>query len=145
MAMKFKYMRIQGVNRASNTMHPAGIFSMCIKLIQDGVMDEEDAGLYREIDSWFVDKLPFPEPCKNKERVICYFKVENADMMIKMITPAMWLLDRYQTPFQVVYTNYPGEIVYEDEFQVAVKVSDDVPIVEYHHQWFDEDGNLIDA
>ena len=43
-----------------------------------------------------------------------------------MIRPAMWLLDRYKHPYFVVYTNYPGEIVYEDKYQVAVKVEDPI-------------------
>ena len=49
--MKFKYVRIQGKELAINTMHAKGVFSMCWKLVQDDVMDEEDAGLFREIDS----------------------------------------------------------------------------------------------
>lgn len=133
--MKFKYVRIQGRDIASNTMHAAGIFGICTRLVQQGIMDEEDVALWREIDSWFVDELPFPELCMRKERVICFFKTENADLMLKMLNPAMWLLERYEVPFFMVYTNRPGEIVYEDDYQVVVKVDDDVPIVEYHHEW----------
>ena len=29
----------------------------------------------------------------------------------------MWLLERYDHAYYVVYTNFPGEIVYEDEYQ----------------------------
>ena len=133
--MKFKYVRIQGRDVAANTMHAAGIFGICTRLVQRGIMDEEDVALWREIDSWFAEELPFPEPCMRKERVICFFKTENADLMLKMLNPAMWLLERYEVPFFMVYTNRPGEIVYEDDYQVVVKVDDDVPIVEYHHEW----------
>ena len=133
--MKFKYVRIQGRDVASNTMHAAGIFGICTRLVQQGIMDEEDVALWREIDSWFAEELPFPEPCMRKERVICFFKTENADLMLKMLNPAMWLLERYEVPFFMVYTNRPGEIVYEDDYQIVVKVDDDVPIVEYHHEW----------
>lgn len=42
--------------------------------------------------------------------------------MQKKIRPAMELLDKYQYPYDVVYTNYVGEIVYEDEWQVAIRV-----------------------
>ncbi|MBE6480730.1 MAG: hypothetical protein E7Z98_09580 [Olsenella sp.] len=133
--MKFKYVRIQGRDLAANTMHAAGIFSMCVRLIQQGIMDEEDAALWREIDSWFATELPFPEPCMNKERVVCFFKTENTELMLKMLNPAMWLLERYEQPFFMVYTNTPGEIVYEDDYQIAVRVEDDIPIIEYHHEW----------
>ena len=49
--MKFKYVRIQGKELARNTMYAKGIFSMCMKMIRDEIMDEEDADLYMEIDS----------------------------------------------------------------------------------------------
>ena len=122
--MEYKYLRIQGRELASTTMYAKGIFSMVWKLINDDEMEEEDAELYREIDKWFVEELPFPEPCMKKERVVCFFKTENSDEMLKMIRPALWLLEKYNHPYFLVYTNTPGEIVYEDKYQVAVKVED---------------------
>lgn len=123
---RFKYMRIQGRELSANTNYAKGIFSMVWSLINENVMDEEDVDLYREIDAWFAENLPYPEPCMNRERVVCFFKTENSKEMINLITPAMWLLERYNHPFYVVYTNFPGEIVYEDKYQVAVKIDDTV-------------------
>lgn len=34
------------------------------------------------------------------------------------------MLDKYQKPYDVVYTNFVGTIVYEDDWQVAVRVED---------------------
>ena len=124
--MRYKYVRIQGKERSIHTNHEKGIFSMCWKLIQDDVMDEEDADLYKEIDKWFAEILPFPAPCERGEKVICYFKTENTEEMMKLITPALWLLEKYNHPYYLIYTNFPGEIVYEDQFQVAVKVDDSI-------------------
>ncbi|MCQ2530246.1 MAG: hypothetical protein MJ086_03225 [Lachnospiraceae bacterium] len=135
MAMNFKYVRIQGKELAENTLYAKGIFSMFMQMISDGVMEEEDKDLYMEIDDWFSKNLPYPPQCKNQEKVVCFFKTENADLMMKMITPAMWLLDRYKHPFYVVYTNFPGEIVYEDEYQVAVKVDDNIEIQKLQESW----------
>ena len=135
MAMKFKYVRIQGKELAVNTMYAKGIFSMCWQLIQNDVMEEEDADLFKEIDSWFAEKLPWPEPCMKREPVVCFFKTENTELMMKMITPAMWLLEKYHHPFFVVYTNQPGEIVYEDEFQIVVKVDQKLIIEELQEPW----------
>ena len=111
---------------------------MCWQLIQDNVMEEEDADLFREIDAWFADVLPYPPPCKNQEPVVCFFKTENTEEMMKYITPAMWLLDKYNHPFFVVYTDSPGEIVYEDEYQVVVKVDDIVKIEKVQQSWSPE-------
>ena len=47
-SMDFKYVRIQGKELAKNTMYAKGIFSMCWQLIQDDVMEQEDADLFRD-------------------------------------------------------------------------------------------------
>ena len=69
-SVKYKYVRIQGKELARNTMTGKGIFSMCWDLIRNDTMDEEDASLFREIDSWFAENLPWPEPCMRQEPVI---------------------------------------------------------------------------
>ena len=121
--MDFKYMRIQGRELSYVTQYPKGIFGMCWRMIYDGVMQEEDAETFREIDRWFVENLPEPPMCKTgDQRVITFFKTESTEEMMKHIEPAMKLLDKYNHPYDVVYTNFVGNIVYEDEFQVAVSL-----------------------
>lgn len=132
--LKFKYLRIQGREKAANTMYAKGIFSMCWTLIQKDIMNEEDADLYKEIDAWFAEELPFPPICSSGEKVICFFKTENADEMLKLIRPALWLLERYHVPYYLVYTNDPGEIVYEDKYQVVVRIPEEI-VEEYKHMW----------
>ena len=64
------------------------------------------------------------------------FKTENSNEMIKMIRPALWLLERYQHTFYVVYTNtLPGEIVYEDQYQVAVRVPGTLTVGKLQKHW----------
>ena len=53
---------------------------------------------------------------------------------MRLIRPALWLLEKYHHPYYVIYTNDPGEIVYEDQYQVVVKVEDWV-IENYEHTW----------
>jgi hypothetical protein len=135
MNINFKYVRIQGRELAANTKYAKGVFSMCMKLIHDDVMEQEDADLFREIDAWFVDHLPFPPPCRNQEKVVCFFKTENSDEMLRMIRPALWLLEKYNHPYYLVYTNTPGEIVYEDKYQVAVRVPGVLQIEKLQQGW----------
>ncbi len=135
----YRYMRIQGKELAKNTMYAKGVFSMCWQLIQDDVMDEEDKGLFREIDGWFAENLPFPPPCKKQEKVVCWFKTDNSDEMMKMIRPALWLLERYEHPYFLVFTNSPGEIVYEDQYQVASRVDGFLQIDDVQESWSPED------
>ena len=138
-SMKFKYVRIQGKELAKNTMYAKGVFSMCWQLLQSGTMEQEDADLYREIDDWFAHHLPWPPQCKNQEPVVCWFKTENSDEMLKMIRPALWLLERYNHPFYLVYTNFPGEIVYEDQYQIAARVDGFLQIDELQESWSPKD------
>ena len=56
-----------------------------------------------------------------------------------MINPLLWLLERYKHPYYVVYTNFPGEIVYEDEYQIVVKVDENVVIEDVQASWSPED------
>ena len=137
--MNFKYLRIQGKELAENTMYAKGIFSMCWQLIQNDVMEEEDADLFKEIDSWFSEVLPWPSQCVNRESVVCWFKTENSEEMLTMIRPALWLLDRYNHPYFVVYTNTPGEIVYEDQYQIVARTDGFLQIEELQPSWTPED------
>ena len=136
--MEYKYLRIQGLELAENTMYNKGVFSMCWQLVQNDVMEKEDADLFVEIDDWFRQELPFPPQCKGQEKVVCFFKTENSDMMIKMIRPALWLLEKYDHPYFLVYTNTPGEIVYEDQYQVAVRVPGKIVIEKTQESWSPE-------
>lgn len=118
--MKYKYMRIQGRETSYITKYPKGIFSLCWNLIRDEQLTNEEKELFISIDDWFKDNLP--EPCKNHEKVITFFKCKSTVEMIEKLKPATALLDRHQKPYDVVYTNFVGTIVYEDDWQIAVQV-----------------------
>ena len=122
--MNCKYMRIQGREDSWVTKYPKGIFGMCWRLIMDGKMSEEDKKQFQEMNDWFKENLPEPEPCKNGEKVITFFKTETTEEMQKKISVAVNLLDKYDHPYDIVYTNYVGTIIYEDEWQVGVRVED---------------------
>ena len=144
MSTHFKYVRIQGKELARNTMYAKGVFSMCWQLVRNDTMEEEDADLFREIDSWFAENLPWPDPCKNQEPVVCWFKTENSEEMLKMIRPALWLLERYNHPYFLVYTNTPGEIVYEDQYQIAARTDGELLIEDPQKPWYEESMQKLD-
>ena len=137
--MQFKYLRIQGRELAPNTMHAKGVFSMCMQLLQNNVMEKEDADLFLEINDWFAGELPWPPQCRRQEPVICFFKTENSDEMMRMIGPVLWLLEKYHHPYYVVYTNDPGEIVYEDKYQVCCRVDPKLIIEPLQESWSPEE------
>ena len=122
--MQYKYMRIQGRENSYITQYPKGVFSLCWNLIRDDMLNEEEKALFIAIDDWFKDNLPEPEPCRNHEKVITFFKRGSTEEMLTRLEPAIALLDKYAKPYDVVYTNFVGTIVYEDDWQVAVRMDD---------------------
>ncbi len=120
----YQYMRIQGRENSYITKYPKGVFSLCWNLVRDKVLKPEEEQLFISIDKWFKEHLPEPEPCKNQESVITFFKCGKTDHMVEKLEPAIGLLDKYHKPYDVVYTNFVGKIVYEDDWQIAVSVRD---------------------
>lgn len=119
-----KYMRIQGREIAFRTGKPVGVFILNWRRIRDGIYNKEDAEVYRKTHQWFLDNLPVPEfygkNNVNPKGAITYFKTEKADYMFEHLKPLLDLLDKYVIPYDIVYTDYVGEIIYEDEFQIGV-------------------------
>ena len=122
--MQYKYMRIQGREDSYITKYPKGVFSLCWNLVRDNVLTEQEKAMFIAIDEWFKANLPEPEPCVNHEKVITFFKCDSTAEMAARLEPAIALLDKYGKAYDVVYTNFVGTIVYEDAWQVAVKVED---------------------
>lgn len=122
--MSCKYMRIQGRVNSYITKYPKGIFSLCWNLVNEDILTQEEKDLFISIDDWFKENLPEPEPCINHKTVITFFKCATTKGMFEKLKPAIALLDKYDRPYDIVYTNFIGTIVYEDEWQVAVAVKD---------------------
>lgn len=118
-----KYLRIQGRETAYRTQKPVGIFVLNWRRVRDGVYSEEDKALYWQTRQWFVENLPEPpfygEDNDNPEGAVTWFKTEHCGEMLEHIQPLIDLLDRYDIPYDIVLTDYPGKIVYEDEWQVG--------------------------
>ena len=117
-------MRIQGRENSYVTKYPKGVFSLCWNLIRDKILTKEEEELFISIDEWFRDNLPEPEQCKNHEQVITFFKCESTKEKLERLKPAIDLLDKYGKPYDAVYTNFVGAVIYEDDWQIAVRVRD---------------------
>ncbi len=122
--MMKKYMRIQGRELAYRTGKPVGVFILNWRRVRDGVYSEEDSELFEQTENWFKAHLPEPpfygENNDNPQGAITYFKTEKYDEMREKADVLMSLLDKYSVPYDIVYTDYVGKIIYEDDYQVAV-------------------------
>jgi len=121
--LKMKYVRIQGRDTAYRTGKPVGIFAAVHRLQRDGKLNEEEKAVYYDVDQvWFQENLPNPPfyDDDNPGKPITWFKTETTEHMLEKLQPLMDMMDKYNMPYDVVYTNFPGKVVYEDEYQVAV-------------------------
>jgi hypothetical protein len=121
-----KYVRIQ-VRYSGKTGKPVGIFGACHHVINSSYYSynatDDDKQLFWDIEDWFEQYLPNPPFYDegNPNKYITWFKTKTTSHMMEKLIPLMDLLGRYNVEYDVVYTNFIGKIVYEDEFQVAVE------------------------
>lgn len=122
---KQKYVRIQ-TRYSGKTGKPVGIFGACHHVVNSSYFPynatEDEKQVFRDIENWFEEHLPNPPYYDegNPDKYITWFKTKTTEHMIEKLIPLMDLLEKYNVEYDVVYTNFVGKIVYEDEFQVAV-------------------------
>lgn len=118
-----KFVRIQGRETAYRTGKPVGIFAAVYRFQRDGKLNDEEKKIYHEIDGvWFQKELPNPPFYDDDKpgKPITWFKTFTTSHMLEKLQPLMDMMDKYNMPYDMVFTNFPGRIVYEDNFQVAV-------------------------
>lgn len=119
-----KYMRIQGRETAYKTGKPVGVFVLNWRRIRDGIYSKEDADLYDETHKWFLEHLPEPpfygDNNDNPQGAVTWFKTEAYEEMREKAEVLTSLLDKYNVPYDIVFSDYVGKILYEDKWQVGV-------------------------
>lgn len=119
-----KYMRIQGRELAYRTGKPVGVFILNWRRIRDGVYSKDDSDLYDKTHKWFLEHLPEPpfygDNNDNPQGAVTWFKTEAFEEMSEKSEILTGLLDKYNIPYDIVFSDYIGKIVYEDKWQVGV-------------------------
>jgi hypothetical protein len=92
--------------------------------VRDGIYSEEDKNTYLAVDKWFKENLPEPpfygDNNDNPQGATTWFKTNNSSIMLEHIKPLLDLLDKYNVPYEIAYSDNPGKIIYEDDYQVGV-------------------------
>ncbi|MBE5959210.1 MAG: hypothetical protein E7254_10180 [Lachnospiraceae bacterium] len=125
MRENMKYYRIHTGDIAYLTKQPRGIFTAVGKLVDAKIMNEEEIAEYRRNREYFEKVLPVPPFYEqgNPDRAITWFKDTKAGNDIyEQMTFYRKMLAKYDVKlYRSEIEEIPGEIIYEDDFQIAVK------------------------
>jgi hypothetical protein len=95
-------------------------------LRESGMLYEYEQERYDAINKWFNERLNKPSSFSRSSRpgaknvALSWFKDTAKDHIEKM-HEVVSILDAHDIPVEVIRSNRPGYIVYEDEFQVAAE------------------------
>ncbi|MBO4776317.1 MAG: hypothetical protein J5515_06855 [Lachnospiraceae bacterium] len=120
-----KYFRIHVAECAYLTKQPRGIFTAVWKLVDDKILSEEETKEYWKNREYFEEVLPVPPFYENgnPDGAITWFKDSEegkqiyAQMSFYREMASKYGVELYRSECEEI----PGEIIYEDEFQIAVK------------------------
>ena len=128
-----KYFRIHTAEKAYLTKQPRGIFTAVWKLVESGILNEEEIKEYWRNREYFEKVLPVPPIYDdgNPAGAITWFKdTEEGKEIYAQMSFYREMLSKYGVElFKSETEEIPGEIIYEDEFQIAVKnVREDIEV-----------------
>ena len=120
-----KFFRIHTQDIAYITQQPRGIFTAIGKLVDSKTMNEQEIKEYWKNREYFEKILPVPPYYEqgNPEKAITWFKDnEKGNEIFKQMNFYIDMAKKYNLILWKSESDIiPGEIIYEDEFQIAVK------------------------
>jgi hypothetical protein len=127
------YYRVHTADIAYATKQPRGIFAAIGKLVDGKVLNEEETKEYWKNREYFEVVLPVPPYYEqgNPDGAITWFKNnEKGNDIYSQLTFYRAMAKKYGLKlYKSECSEIPGEVIYEDEFQIAVKnMRDDVKI-----------------
>jgi hypothetical protein len=103
-----------------------GLFQALSDLDHAGVLEPHEIDLYDEVYDWFKANLRKPRSFTRsskphaKKVALSWFKDTATEHVAKMRILAQ-VLDAHSISVDVIQTDRPGYVVYEDEYQVAAE------------------------
>ena len=119
------YFRVHTADTAYLTQQPRGIFTAVAKLIDAGTTTEEETAEYWRNREYFEKVLPVPPfyDQGNPDRAVTWFKdTAEGHRIWDEMSFYRRMAGKYGVKLYVSKTEeLPGEVIYEDDFQIAVK------------------------
>ena len=123
--INMKYFRVHMKDCAYITKQPRGIFTTVGKLVDSKMLTEEEEKEYWRNREYFEKVLPVPPLYENNnpDGAITWFKdSEEAKNIWNQMTFYREMCKKYGVKLYISECDeIPGELIYEDSFQIAVK------------------------
>jgi hypothetical protein len=120
-----KYYRVHTADEAYLTKQPRGIFTAIGKLVDAKVLSEEEIKEYWKNREYFEKVLPVPPFYEqgNPDGAVTWFKdTTDGNHIYEQMTFYRDMAAKYGLKlFMSETTEIPGEVIYEDDYQIAVK------------------------
>lgn len=120
-----RYYRVHTADIAYITKQPRGIFTAIGKLVEAGILSEEEIAEYGKNCAYFEKELPVPPFYDegNPDKAITWFKdTPEGNRIYFEMTFYSEMARKYGTQLYMSECDeIPGEIIYEDDFQIAIK------------------------
>lgn len=119
-----KYFRIHTSDIAWITQKPRGIFTTVGKLVEAKTLTEEETAEYWKQREYFEKVLPVPPFYEqgNPDHAVTWFKdTPQGQDIWRQLTFYREMCSKYGIKlYKTECTTLPGQVIYEDEFQIAV-------------------------
>ena len=119
------YFRVHTMDIAYITGQPRGIFTAIGKLVDGKVLSESEESEYWKSREYFEKVLPVPPFYEqgNPDKAITWFKdTPEGNDIYNQMTFYREMAKKYGLKLYKSQTEeLPGEVIYEDDFQIAVK------------------------
>lgn len=120
-----RYYRIHTADIAYMTKRPRGIFTTVGKLVDSKTLTGEEEKEYWRNREYFEEVLPVPPfyQDNNPDGAIAWFKdTPEGDDIWRQMTFYRDMCSKYNVKLYISECEeIPGEVIYEDKFQIAVK------------------------
>jgi hypothetical protein len=126
------FVRFVTTERHEDSHQELGVFQSAYRLRDSGVLADYEEVHLQKITEWFDRHLEEPNRFTNakppyyrkRQNGIAWFKASSREH-IGQIRELLAILENYGVRVEMIKTNRPGYVVYEDDFQiVAVPFSD---------------------
>ena len=99
-----------------------GVFVAVDHLRRAGRLSPEQVSTYLDIDDWFDEFLPEPDFYRDGNSVgaVTWFKTPLPAAMSQRTDALRAILAAHEVEHDVVFSDDPGTVVYEDDYQVGV-------------------------